>query len=339
MVTRDDINRIQATSVAGAVRDVPGVTTSENNNDPSQSINIRGLQDFGRVNVLVDGARQNFQTTGHSANGRFFLDPEFIGGIDITRGPVSTIYGSGAIGGVVLFRTTTIDDILAADERYGVSQKIGVVTNGPGFFTSTAAGARIGTAADVFGQFVYRDVGRYRDGSGVTVPDTDRELVGGLGKFNLRPADGHTLSFSGQRQRYDFVNNGGTGTGTRFRHDVDTGTYTIGHRFQRPDMPWLDFSAKGYVTTTTDEQTVAEPTATFASLGARPGVRAHLRHRDARLRHLQHRALRDRLRRPRPHGRHRRGRGRRQDDRSGRRLRHGLHAVGAAPPDRRLHPG
>ena len=271
VVTRDDINRIQATSVAGAVRDVPGVTTSENNNDPSQSINIRGLQDFGRVNVLVDGARQNFQTTGHSANGRFFLDPEFIGGIDITRGPVSTIYGSGAIGGVVLFRTTTIDDILAADERYGVSQKIGVLTSGPGFFTSTAAGARIGTAADVFGQFVYRDVGRYRDGSGVTVPDTDRELVGGLGKFNLRPADGHTLSFSGQRQRYDFVNNGGTGTGTRFRHDVDTGTYTIGHRFQRPDMPWLDFSAKGYVTTTTDEQTVAEPTATFASLGVRPG--------------------------------------------------------------------
>ena len=30
-------------------------------------VNVRGLQDFGRVNVLVDGARQNFQREGHSA--------------------------------------------------------------------------------------------------------------------------------------------------------------------------------------------------------------------------------------------------------------------------------
>ena len=84
---------------------MPGVTTQENQNDPGQAINIRGLQDFGRVNVLVDGARQNFQSTGHGANGVFYLDPELIGGVDITRGPVSTIYGSGAIGGVVAFRT------------------------------------------------------------------------------------------------------------------------------------------------------------------------------------------------------------------------------------------
>ena len=172
----------------------------------------------------------------------------------------------------------------------------------------------------------------------MTVPDTDRELVGGLGKFNLRPADGHTLSFSGQRQRYDFVNNGSAGTGARFRHDVDTGTYTIGHRFQRPDMPWLDFSAKGYVTTTTDEQRVAEPTATFASLGVRPGAvrtfdietRGFDIFNTARSRPASS-ATRSRPASTRPRMTSRRPIGLAASA--------GLHAVGPAPPDRRLHPG
>ena len=35
---------------------------------PETSINIRGLQDFGRVAVVIDGARQNFQRSGHNAN-------------------------------------------------------------------------------------------------------------------------------------------------------------------------------------------------------------------------------------------------------------------------------
>ena len=58
---------------------MPGVETSDNHNDPAQSIGIRGLQDFGRVNVMVDGARQDFQVTGHARNGTFYLEPELIG--------------------------------------------------------------------------------------------------------------------------------------------------------------------------------------------------------------------------------------------------------------------
>jgi outer membrane receptor protein involved in Fe transport len=72
---------------------------------PATVINIRGLRDFGRVAVVVDGARQNYQRSGHNANGSFFLDPELVGGVEVVRGPTANIYGSGAIGGVVSFRT------------------------------------------------------------------------------------------------------------------------------------------------------------------------------------------------------------------------------------------
>lgn len=71
--------RIQPSRLSDGLRDGPGVTTQENQNDPVQANDIRGLQDFGRVNVLVDGAGQDFQTSGHGANGVVYLDPDLAG--------------------------------------------------------------------------------------------------------------------------------------------------------------------------------------------------------------------------------------------------------------------
>ena len=55
---------------------MPGVSTEENADDPATAINVRGLQDFGRVAVTIDGARQNFQRSGHNANGMFYFEPK-----------------------------------------------------------------------------------------------------------------------------------------------------------------------------------------------------------------------------------------------------------------------
>ena len=101
----------QPQTIADSVVGIPGVATQGNADDPGQAINIRGLQDFGRVNVTVDGARQNFQKSGHNANGQFYLDPEFLSRIDITRGPSATVFGSGAIGGVAAFTTRDVIDL------------------------------------------------------------------------------------------------------------------------------------------------------------------------------------------------------------------------------------
>ncbi|CAA2101706.1 Heme/hemopexin utilization protein C [Methylobacterium bullatum] len=273
VVTRAQIDRLQPSRLSDVLRDVPGVTTQENQNDPAQAINIRGLQDFGRVNVLVDGARQNFQTSGHSANGVFYLDPELVGGVDITRGPTSTIYGSGAIGGVVAFRTRSIDDILAPDEKAGAVQKFGFGSNGQKFLNSTALGARIGTAADVFGQFVYRNNDAYRDGFGTLVRDTGNELTSGLAKFNLRPADGHEISGTALLQNFDFANNGSSNAGARFNNAVQANTYTLGYRFARPDVPLIDLSVKGYYTGTHNTLTFLNDTTSglYGNLGVRAG--------------------------------------------------------------------
>lgn len=276
VLTRDNIEAIQPDRLSDVLRQVPGVTTQENHNDPAQAINIRGLQDFGRVNVLVDGARQNFQSTGHGANGVFYLDPELVGGVDITRGPVSTIYGSGAIGGVVSFRTRSIDDILKPDEVAGLVQKIGGGTNGYGIVNSTSAGFRLpNNAANVFGQFVYRQNYVYRDGAGILIPDTGSELKAVNVKANLYPADGHQLSVSALIQKFDFTNNGSSSVGARFKAGVDAETYTLGYHWTPADQPLIDLSLKGYYTNTFEERTFLRDAGSgaYTGLGVRPGNR------------------------------------------------------------------
>ena len=67
--------------------------------------------------MVVDGARQNFQRTGHNADGLVHMEPELLAAVDVVRGPVANIFGSGAIGGVVAFRTKDTNDILKPGQR------------------------------------------------------------------------------------------------------------------------------------------------------------------------------------------------------------------------------
>src|SRR5690606_35303620 len=50
-VDSEDLQRIQANTAADIVRATPGVAASMNGYDPATAINIRGLQQFGRVVV------------------------------------------------------------------------------------------------------------------------------------------------------------------------------------------------------------------------------------------------------------------------------------------------
>ena len=119
-VRQSEINKVMPSRPSDLLTTIPGVATPIRGDDPGTAINIRGLQDFGRVNTLIDGARQNFQRSGHNANGMFYLEPELISTIDVIRGPVANVFGSGAIGGIASFRTKDVEDVLKAGERWGV---------------------------------------------------------------------------------------------------------------------------------------------------------------------------------------------------------------------------
>ena len=55
--TQGELQPLQADGVAEILDLVPSVNIQTTPDDPGAAVSIRGLQDFGRVNVMVDGAR------------------------------------------------------------------------------------------------------------------------------------------------------------------------------------------------------------------------------------------------------------------------------------------
>jgi hemoglobin/transferrin/lactoferrin receptor protein len=262
LTTRSEILREQPQRLGTTISRTPGVNTQENPNDPATAINIRGLQDFGRVAVTVDGARQNFQRSGHNANGAFFLDPSFVRSIDITRGPVANIYGSGAIGGVVSFETLDPKDILRSGEK-AAGELGGTYLFGrqSGWNGSAVAAVRPIDGVEGLAGFSFRNPGNYRDGAGLLVRDSAQDLKSGIGKIVITPADGHEIKLGGQYQRYEFTNGAGTSTEPRRENEVTTSNLFARYTFSRPDNPWLNLKATVYSTTTDTQQTRVSGTA------------------------------------------------------------------------------
>ncbi|PAQ04049.1 TonB-dependent hemoglobin/transferrin/lactoferrin family receptor [Mesorhizobium mediterraneum] len=267
-VDQEELERIQPDTAADIFRTTPGVAASMNGDDPATAINIRGLQQYGRVVVTLDGARQDYWRVGHGS-GSFYVEPELIKDATVIRGPVSNAYGSGGIGGVVSFETKDAGDFLKQEERWALSEKLGYESNGDGFTTSTTGAYRFSDDADIIGNLIYRDRDSYTDGNGDTVPWTGERITSGYMKATLRPADGHELKLGAILQRYSdqITGSSGSTSPTLSRYDTDTTnqTYTAAYTWKPDDNELIDFSANAYHNRTRAEQTQVWPTSAIGN--------------------------------------------------------------------------
>lgn len=264
-VRPEQIQQLMPSKPSDLLYGVPGVSFQERADDPGTAVNIRGLQDFGRVAILIDGARQNFQRTGHNADGVFYLEPEMIGAVDVVRGPIANIYGTGAIGGVVSFNTKDVNDVLRPGQMWGILTRGEGGSNEAQGVGSTFAAARLGPNAEFIVGATYRSKSEYKDGDGNLIPNTDSETRSQLAKFTWRPMDGHQvkLSYLNFDTRYDtgqpyygvsaLPPPVGTLTGelsTIYGTRVNNQIATAGWTYSRPDDRLFDFDGKVYWTQT-----------------------------------------------------------------------------------------
>jgi vitamin B12 transporter len=99
IVTRQDIEKYQATSLPDVLRRLPGITLSNSGGvGKATSVFLRGTNS-SHVLVLVDGVKVGSATTGSVAFEDLPLDQ--VERIEVVRGPRSSLYGSEAIGGVI----------------------------------------------------------------------------------------------------------------------------------------------------------------------------------------------------------------------------------------------
>lgn len=115
------LNQIQATSVAQTIVQNPNISIDGGARTLAQKPNIRGLSGT-RVVQVIDGIRQNFDL---EHRGSYFLPPSTLAQVEVVKGPSSTLWGSGALGGVVAMRTLNAFDLLKNNEKWGILMKQG----------------------------------------------------------------------------------------------------------------------------------------------------------------------------------------------------------------------
>ena len=99
VITRDQIERAQATDVAGLLQQYAGLDVGRSGGPGQQaSLFMRG----GNSNytlILIDGVRVNDGAFGSAPLS--YLSPENVERIEVVEGPLATLYGSDAITGVI----------------------------------------------------------------------------------------------------------------------------------------------------------------------------------------------------------------------------------------------
>ncbi|WP_244603000.1 TonB-dependent hemoglobin/transferrin/lactoferrin family receptor [Mesorhizobium delmotii] len=269
-VDQEQLERRMATTPNEMLLGVPGVAVQADARRVSSSINIRGLQDFGRVAVIVDGARQNFQRSDHGTQSTFYIDPELIKSVDVIRGPVANTYGSGAIGGVVLFETKDAEDYLRDGETWAASATGRYESNGEGWTTSAAGTYRFNENWDVLGNIVYRDYDDYKDGGGDTVNGTGFDVLRGLLKSTIRPSENSELKlgWNGTSDGWNEIS-GGTPVNDV---DLEANTFTARYNITDEDKSWLDLHVNASYNKTKLEMTSLVPQNRFDPVTGLPIV-------------------------------------------------------------------
>lgn len=169
VISREQIDKRPPRHAADMLEETAGVYTAVNQRDQGLSVNIRGVQDYGRVNMNIDGMRQNFNVNGHQQrNGIMVVDPEFISSVEIEKGSQSGMGGAGVLGGIASFNTVQASEFLGPDKEYGgrirAGHGIGELGNGT-YFNGSALFAFGNEKGDLLLGVSERHFGDYRAGS------------------------------------------------------------------------------------------------------------------------------------------------------------------------------
>ena len=105
VISGDELTKDSFTSLHSITQKVPGVNVVGGEDGAASGISIRGMEKSQTL-VLIDGKRVNSSSANPKGgagymNSNFIPPAEAIERIEVIRGPMSSLYGSDAVGGVI----------------------------------------------------------------------------------------------------------------------------------------------------------------------------------------------------------------------------------------------
>lgn len=201
--TAEDLERELARDIADLVRFEPGVSVGGTGSRFGLGgFNIRGIGG-NRVLTLVDGVRvpEEFSFGPFLSARRDFVDIDSINRAEIARGPISSLYGSDALGGVVAFTTKGPRDYLDDGSAFYTGFKggySGADESAVGTLTLAAGNERVS------GMVLYTQRDQHETensgsvaGTGLSRERPDPQSVDTdnlVGKLSFTPSDSHTFT-------------------------------------------------------------------------------------------------------------------------------------------------
>ncbi|NYT58749.1 ligand-gated channel protein [Alcaligenaceae bacterium] len=238
VIPREQLERGAYKDLTDALRDVPGVIMTPSDNNTSD-ISIRGMGASYTL-ILVDGKRvstRETQTNGSTGTDQSWVPPlEAIERIEVVRGPMSSLYGSDAMGGVVNIITRKVPNewggSLRLDSTLQSHSRSGNIYQGNFYVAGPIKEDLLGLS--VYGVYSYRGEDEIEQGynrhtnRGVTAklsltPNRDHDIIleGGADRQLYRSTPGYTLAMDDDpshrtfdRQHYSLTHNGRWGFGT-----------------------------------------------------------------------------------------------------------------------------
>ncbi|ODT07738.1 MAG: hypothetical protein ABS58_05625 [Mesorhizobium sp. SCN 65-20] len=267
VLDQEDIDRLQPETIGDIIRATPGVNLTGSDRLLGQSFNIRGIGapentgDGGRIVVNIDGAQKFYE---QYRLGSFFSEPELYRRVEVLRGPASsTLYGSGALGGVINFETKDASDFIADGQNGALRTKGSWNSNGDGYLVSTVLAQRMGENAEFLLTGNYRASDPYTSGDGTEVVGTNFKAWSGLAKGTFKVGDEGTLRASYQQWDSDLDDQqlSQTSTAAFFglidRHIIDQ-TALVSYENPFSDNDMLDVKVSASYSNTFNEQRNAD---------------------------------------------------------------------------------
>ena len=243
VIDQEEIEQFIPSSFKDVLEGTPGLSIQGGARRIAEEPSIRGFSDQQLV-LRLDGARQNFD---QSHRGRFFVDPALIKRVEVIRGSASSLYGSGAIGGVLSLETKGAKDLLREGQDIGARASAGFQSNGDEFFVS---GGVYGQAdkIDILANVVYREVFHdLIDGAGNPIVDSQDRIFNGHTKVGFEPTENQRFEINA-----DFFD--GNGLNPTASDDVSSATTVVdrntksynirgNYSYNNPDEPLVDLRA------------------------------------------------------------------------------------------------